>query len=362
MILNGFDISKWQAGINLSKLTSADFIILRGAHGTSKDRCFDQFYDFLHGKVNLGVYLYCEASTVEGARKEAEFLYKNVLQGRQFEYPIYYDVEDKRTFAAGRDVVTLMIQTFCNYLAAKGYFVGVYSSKSFFESKMHDHKLYAYTHWVAQYNKNCTYARKYDMWQYTSGKIHAGHRLDANYCYRDFAKEIKAAGLNGFSKSTPTPSVDQVAKDVIAGKYGNGEARKKNIEALGLSYTAVQARVNALLNVHPKPSVDQVAHDIINGKYGNGEQRKQKVVALGLSFDEVQARVNQILGDRTYYPRYTGNSQILNEILKAIGAPHGSWKTRKPLATKNGIALYVGTSAQNQKLITLAKAGKLKRV
>lgn len=42
-------------------------------------------------------------------------------------------------------------------------------------------------------------------------------------------------------------TIEQAAKNVLAGKYGNGETRKKNIEKLGLDYAAVQARVNELL-------------------------------------------------------------------------------------------------------------------
>lgn len=47
--------------------------------------------------------------------------------------------------------------------------------------------------------------------------------------------------------STPQYSVTQVAKDVIKGKYGNGDARKKAIESLGLNYDDVQKEVNRLL-------------------------------------------------------------------------------------------------------------------
>lgn len=67
----------------------------------------------------------------------------------------------------------------------------------------------------------------------------------------------------------------------------------------------------------------------------------------------------------SYYKKYTGNSNVLDTILKAIGVPtahYGSWKKRKTLATKNGISGYVGSAAQNIKLINLAKQGKLKKV
>lgn len=50
----------------------------------------------------------------------------------------------------------------------------------------------------------------------------------------------------GGSSASQSPDIDQMARDVIAGKYGNGDARKK---ALGSNYDAVQRRVNELLGV-----------------------------------------------------------------------------------------------------------------
>ena len=92
---------------------------------------------------------------------------------------------------------------------------------------------------------------------------------------------------------TPTKSTDELAKEVIAGKYGNGEDRKK---ALGSRYNEVQARVNEILNENkpapaPKPSVDilDLVRRTIRGDFGNGDARKQ---ALGSNYAEVQRQVN----------------------------------------------------------------------
>lgn len=63
-----------------------------------------------------------------------------------------------------------------------------------------------------------------------------------------------------------------------------------------------------------------------------------------------------------YYPRYTGTSQRIDEILKVIGAPYGNWKARTPLANANGIKGYTGTCTQNISIINKAKAGTLRRV
>lgn len=46
---------------------------------------------------------------------------------------------------------------------------------------------------------------------------------------------------------TAKKSVEQIAKEVIAGKWGNGSERKKNIESAGYNYSEVQKAVNKLL-------------------------------------------------------------------------------------------------------------------
>ena len=63
-----------------------------------------------------------------------------------------------------------------------------------------------------------------------------------------------------------------------------------------------------------------------------------------------------------FYPKYSGSSVRLDEILKAVGAPFGSVNNRKKLANINGIVNYKGSLSQNLKLIALAKSGKLVRV
>lgn len=67
----------------------------------------------------------------------------------------------------------------------------------------------------------------------------------------------------------------------------------------------------------------------------------------------------------TYYKKYTGKSIKIDEVFKAINVPEkyrGSYKKRKPIATKNGIKTYIGLATQNSKMVKLAKEGKLKKV
>lgn len=70
------------------------------------------------------------------------------------------------------------------------------------------------------------------------------------------AAKLKAAGFDTYitteqgtpvSNSPAKKSVEEIAREVIAGKWGNGEDRKNRLTAAGYDYAAVQAKVNALL-------------------------------------------------------------------------------------------------------------------
>lgn len=95
-----------------------------------------------------------------------------------------------------------------------------------------------------------------------------------------------------------TKSIVDLANEVIAGKWGTGNARKN---ALGSLYNEVQAKVNEILKgkkTQPKPvlkSVDVIAKEVLEGKWGNGAARKQKLTAAGYDYNAVQKKVNQLL-------------------------------------------------------------------
>ncbi|MBR3160912.1 MAG: hypothetical protein IKF14_17650 [Atopobiaceae bacterium] len=91
---------------------------------------------------------------------------------------------------------------------------------------------------------------------------------------------------------TPSGDVADLARRVIAGEFGNGDARKT---ALGSHYDEVQAEVNRILlgGESSGIDVDAMARRVIAGEFGNGDERKRR---LGSNYDTVQQRVNEILG------------------------------------------------------------------
>lgn len=103
-------------------------------------------------------------------------------------------------------------------------------------------------------------------------------------------------------------------------------------------------------------TIEELVKEVIEGKWGNGEERKRR---LGDKYIEVQTRVNEKLQSKTKYlynPNYKGNSIV--DGLKEISID-SSFNYRKKLAKINNINNYIGSAEQNTTLLNLLKKGKL---
>ena len=133
----------------------------------------------------------------------------------------------------------------------------------------------------------------------------------SNYSFKGFI-------YNPAVKDEPTPapkpskSVDELAQEVISGLWGNQPERQQRLEAAGYDYYAVQARVNGILAPAPAPtpskSVDDLAREVIRGDWGNGQERKNRLTAAGYDYSTVQARVNEILSGNKPAPKPVDNT------------------------------------------------------
>lgn len=98
--------------------------------------------------------------------------------------------------------------------------------------------------------------------------------------------------------SIPTQSIDTIAKEVITGKWGNGEDRKNNLTNAGYNYEEVQSRANAILNSNGnvgKKSNEEIAREVIRGVWGNGAVRKKRLTASGYDYYTIQSIANNLL-------------------------------------------------------------------
>ena len=105
-------------------------------------------------------------------------------------------------------------------------------------------------------------------------------------------------GSKASRTSAPSKSINEVAKEVINGKWGNGSDRTNRLAAAGYDAKAVQNEVNRILKGNattPSKSINEVAKEVINGKWGNGSDRTNRLAAAGYDAKAVQNEVNRIL-------------------------------------------------------------------
>lgn len=206
---NGIDVSKWQGAIDWDKVKAAgvEYAILRIGYGkktSQKDGQFERNYtECKRLGIPVGIYLYSYALSVEGAREEAKTCL-NWLAGRKLDLPIYFDIEDATQSGFSKDILTNMCKAFCEEIEKAGYWAGVYANKYWLTEKLNGSELEKqYTIWVAQYASKCTYAGKYDIWQYSSSGAVAGiaGKVDMNYMYRDLISEIKGGPAQNEQKT-----------------------------------------------------------------------------------------------------------------------------------------------------------------
>lgn len=204
------DISKHNGAIDFAKVKADGIsgVIIRagyGRHISQKDPTFETYYSNAKAAgLNVGAYWYSYADNPSDAKVEAA-VFLEAIKGKRFELPLYLDIEEEKHVSLGRTMCTAMVEAFCSAMEAAGYFAGVYSFDSFFGSNLNAQVQKKYSCWAARVeNVKPTYCKAYDMHQYTwKGAVKGvSGAVDVSYCYKDFPKIIKNAGLNGWKKAT----------------------------------------------------------------------------------------------------------------------------------------------------------------
>lgn len=153
--------------------------------------------------------------------------------------------------------------------------------------------------------------------------------------------------------STNKKSNEEIANEVISGKWGNGDARKTALINSGYDYSAIQSIVNEKLTGKKTESksllksVVEIAREVIAGDWGNGEDRKNRLTSAGYNFSEIQAKVNELCGVKSTVPNRKSNEEIANEVIA------GKWGNGADRKTKLASAGYDYNAVQkivNQKL------------
>lgn len=204
--MNGIDLSQHNIVTNWNEVAkNVDFVILRAGYGkefSQIDKKFEEYYaECKKRNIPVGCYWYSYAKSKAEAEKEAEVFLKTI-KGKQFEFPVYYDVEEHDIFNLGKKAVSEIITAFCEKVEKAGYFAGFYSNPNFLHNVVNDTVKSRFTLWLAHWNANKPYC-KYGIWQKSAkGKISGiNGDVDFDFCETDFTTKIKELGLNGFSKT-----------------------------------------------------------------------------------------------------------------------------------------------------------------
>lgn len=140
------------------------------------------------------------------AIQEAD-VFISTIKGKQFEYPVFYDVEESKQFALSKEKLSAIIRAFLERVEAAGYFVGLYGSASSLKTHTADDIKRKYAIWLAHWCDSTNYSGAYGIWQHScKGKVDGiSGDVDLDKCYVDYPERIKTKGLNGFG-GTPTPA------------------------------------------------------------------------------------------------------------------------------------------------------------
>lgn len=197
----GIDVSAWQKDIDWRAVAAdgIDFAMIRvGYRGYTEGGIFlDPYFNrniegALAAGLEVGVYFFSQAISVEEAIQEAEFTLDCIADYR-ISYPVVFDweptnEEDSRTAVYEGSVITSCAEAFCERVKSYGYKPAVYFNCTLGYLKYNLSALTQYDFWLAEYKSAPTFAYAVDMWQYSKAVTVAGisGEVDMNICYKKY--------------------------------------------------------------------------------------------------------------------------------------------------------------------------------
>lgn len=329
------DVSKWEgSNLSIAKLKQAGIgaVIVKcggGDVGIYTDSQWENNYAKCKAaSMPTGAYWYLGATTVARAKEEAAYCLK-LLKGKQFEYPVYVDVEEREhQLMSVNEPGTLakVICAFTDALEAAGYYVGVYSWKWLLEPC--GAKVAALDWWVCAWTK--TKPCDCGMWQF-GGETNllrpttvAGYKdMDQSYAYRDYPSIIKAAGLNGYEKKevpTVATKVSNCSGTEYGGAYGGAAGDQTGREVAVISwYDFDQIAVYRHPNIKVRAELARLARETAENQHVGYDQSSR------LTFRNELRKVNYAPTKITVDCE-TDCSACTGAIIEAVGSLLGDKK------------------------------------
>lgn len=304
------DISHWKPVKDWAQVKkNCPFIISKATQGTTYiDPTLDSF---IKGCETNGIPYWLYTFLNKGNEKaQAEYMVKvcKPKVGKYFRGYIL-DIESGNTANGVKSALDYLKKQ-----SEKTMIYTMYAQYEIYKDVIEDHGVNC-AWWEARYGKNNgQYDSNYpchkgvDLHQYTSAGSCAGigstvdlSRLTGTKGLAWFTGETAPKKAVKAPKKATKKSADTIAKEVMAGKWGNEPERAKKLKAAG--YTAaeiktIQSKVNALVKATKKKSIETIAKEIVAGKWGNGLARTEKLAKAGYTLAErrkIQAAVNKLL-------------------------------------------------------------------
>jgi len=200
----GLDISKYDT-VDFDAVVSSgvQFVIIRVGSGRDMpDPKFESHYKNAKShNLNVGAYYFSYELSAVDAAQAAKKVIKN-LEGKKFEYPIYYDIEWEEIFNLGKKKVSEIAASFCDVLEKANFYCGIYSSLSFFNEYFTEEVKERYDMWIAAWGTSKPEGAM--LWQFTNrGQsmvqgITDDEDVDLNYDYVNYPEIIINKHFNGY--------------------------------------------------------------------------------------------------------------------------------------------------------------------
>lgn len=237
------DISHWDGDIDLhawkKKWNLWGVIIKVGGRETGLGRYKDSNFERSYKKaiaegLHVGAYYYTVTTDTANAKTDAEH-FAGLLSGKNFDLPLYFDIEDARQFNLSRRVLTDVIATMCSRLKTLGYYSGLYTGGSAWLNNMYNEELIKYADWIAWWTAQWpTRAGDIGMWQQGGMRLSDGHIVyadvsgytDCDWCIMDYPSIIKNSSVD-IPETKPVETVkvsDKIIETSVAAKLGTADA------------------------------------------------------------------------------------------------------------------------------------------
>ena len=203
-VYKGIDVSVYQKMIDWASVKKAgiDFTMIRAGfrgYGSTGSMNLDMYFErnlknaALNG-IDIGIYFYSQAITVEEAIEEADFVLNLIKKYNvEIKYPIAIDTErtdggNGRADNISKELRTSICKAFCERIEQAGYKSMIYSNKEWLMNNLNIKELSKYDIWLAHYADETDFKYAYTMWQYTSSGSVNGilGNVDMNYCYKKY--------------------------------------------------------------------------------------------------------------------------------------------------------------------------------